>query len=80
MRKLILNVCRKLSNSYIACCYQLLQLDFWFVLCFSTKAVSMHILLFNFLQHLKVIGNEGELSAGDIDVQDWKSLRKLQVG
>ena len=34
---------------------------------------------FGFLQHLKVIANEGELNAGDIDVQDWKSLRKLQV-
>eukprot|EP00795_Rhopilema_esculentum_P013425 gene13425-4294_t len=32
----------------------------------------------NAQRHLKVIANEDELNPGDIDVQDWKSLRKMQ--
>ena len=41
--------------------------------------VNSRFIAFVFLQHLKVIANEGELNTGDVDVQDWKSLRKLQV-
>ena len=45
--------------------------------------IYLHI-YFNFyiyfvLKHLKVIANEGELNNGDVDVQDWNSLRKMQV-
>ena len=28
---------------------------------------------------MKVIANEGDIATGEIDVQDWRSLRKMQV-